>query len=182
MPHIDEDVDLQVCQGGPKATAHVVLIDGGPVTRVEQASMPQIISEVRADLANLGITEPRILQKQYSTVADFVEDFPLYLVKIYGADGCSSTGPTPLADPPESSQPVSRKKSHVQPARGTTEKRRSSIGSLIAGFRRGSIEQLPRVHAIQEALPGLFRNFSSLKRTRTAEDNLVASTMQAAAP
>jgi hypothetical protein len=111
--------------------------------------MPQIISEVRADLADLGITEPRILQKQYSTVADFLEDFPSYLVNIYGADGCSSTGPTPLADPPEPTQPASRKKSHMQPARGTNEKRRSSISSLIAGIRRGSIEQLPRVPALR---------------------------------
>ena len=73
-----------VCQGGADATAYVVLIEGGPVTRVEALEMPSIIAEVRQDLSKIGVTNPAIQVMSFKTVTEFETMVPRLLVEIHG--------------------------------------------------------------------------------------------------
>ena len=73
-----------MCQGGADATAYVVLIEGGPVTRVEALEMPSIIAEVRQDLSKIGVTNPAIQVMSFKTVTEFETMVPRLLVEIHG--------------------------------------------------------------------------------------------------
>ena len=73
-----------VCQGGADATAYVVLIEGGPVARVEALEMPSIIAEVRQDLSKIGVTNPAIQVMSFKTVTEFETMVPRLLVEIHG--------------------------------------------------------------------------------------------------
>ena len=73
-----------VCQGGAHAVAYVVLIEGGPVTRVEALEMPSIIAEVTQDLSKIGVTNPDIQVLSFKTVTDFESMVPKLLVQIHG--------------------------------------------------------------------------------------------------
>ena len=78
-----------MCQAaaGHGATAHVVMIAGGPITRVEAMKMPQIIDEVKADLIHVGVTEPRIEVRSFDDVLQFEAAVPAYLLKLHGRSG-----------------------------------------------------------------------------------------------
>ena len=73
-----------VCQGGPDAVCYVVLIEGGPVTRVEALEMPSIIAEVRQDLSKIGVTNSAIEVMSFKTVTEFENMVPKLLVQIHG--------------------------------------------------------------------------------------------------
>ena len=64
--------------------AYVVLIEGGPVTRVEALEMPSIIAEVTQDLSKIGVTNPDIQVLSFKSVTDFESMVPKLLVQIHG--------------------------------------------------------------------------------------------------
>jgi serine/threonine protein kinase len=59
----------ETCQSGAKAI--LVRIEGGPITRVEARLMLQLITESRADLAQLGVSQPSIELFPFETVHEF---------------------------------------------------------------------------------------------------------------
>jgi serine/threonine protein kinase len=79
----------ETCQSGAKAI--LVLLEGGPITRVEARVMGQLISEVRSDLAQLGVAEPRIELHAFDTLVSFATfGLPSLLCEIDG-DGHEPT-------------------------------------------------------------------------------------------
>jgi hypothetical protein len=75
----------ETCMGG--ASAILVRLEGGPITRVEARIMQELIFEVQSDLAQLGVAEPKIELHAFETVTAFAEDgLRGFLYEIYGED------------------------------------------------------------------------------------------------
>jgi hypothetical protein len=81
------------CQSGAKAI--LVRFDGGPITRVEARIMAQLVGESIADLAQLGVHDPKIELRAFDTVYEFADTaLTEVLGEIYG-DSCEPI-PAPL--------------------------------------------------------------------------------------
>ncbi len=88
----------ETCQSGAKAI--LVRFEGGPVTRVEARIMAQLIKESSADLAQLGVGDPRIELRAFDTVFQFADSaLTEVLVEICG-DNCEPVPAGLLAELP----------------------------------------------------------------------------------
>jgi serine/threonine protein kinase len=75
----------ETCMGG--ATAILVRLEGGPITRVEARIMQELIFEAQSDLAQLGVPEPKIELHAFENVTAFAEGGLCGLLsEIYGED------------------------------------------------------------------------------------------------
>jgi hypothetical protein len=75
----------ETCNSGAKAI--LVLLEGGPITRVEARLMGALISEAKADLAHLGVSAPEIEIHGFDSLTSFAErGLPGFLCDIYGGD------------------------------------------------------------------------------------------------
>jgi hypothetical protein len=75
----------ETCNSGAKAI--LVLLEGGPITRVEARLMGALISEAKADLAHLGVSAPEIEIHGFDSLTSFAErGLPGFLCDIYGED------------------------------------------------------------------------------------------------
>jgi hypothetical protein len=75
----------ETCQSGAKAI--LVRLEGGPITRVEARVMGQLISEVKADLAQLGVADPDLELHAFGSATAFADSgLSRFLRDIYGED------------------------------------------------------------------------------------------------
>jgi hypothetical protein len=75
----------ETCQSG--ATAILVQLEGGPITRVEARIMEQLIAQAKSDLVQLGVLEPKIELRVFETVTTFAQrGLRGFLGDVYGEE------------------------------------------------------------------------------------------------
>ena len=96
-----------VLQAGELAL--VIRIDGGPITRVEAREIPNLLAEVRADLAHafgITVTDPKISVRPHPHFASFEAALPSYLEELEEASDDESGAPTLASSPKTKPRPV----------------------------------------------------------------------------
>ena len=80
----------------------MIRIDGGPITRVEAREIPNLLAEVRADLAHafgITVTDPKISVRAHPHFASFEAALPSYLEELEEASDDESGAPTLASSP-----------------------------------------------------------------------------------